>query len=70
MKKNFFCTKTELLSFKITQPLAKLDMVSWMIASNGLIFLDGILVGVHLATFLLLFDISELTIAEKNKKFW
>ena len=33
-----FCTKTELLNFKITLPLAKLDMVVSMLVSNGLIF--------------------------------
>ena len=40
----FFCTKTELLNFKITLPLAKLDMISSRLVSNGLIFSDDILV--------------------------
>ena len=42
VKKNFFCAKTELLNFKITLPLAKLDMVGSMLVSNGLIFSDDI----------------------------
>ena len=33
-----FCTRTELLSFEITLPLAKLGMVSPRLVSNGLIF--------------------------------
>ena len=33
-----FCTKTEFLNFKITLPLAKLDMVDSRQVSNGLIF--------------------------------
>ena len=37
-----FCTKTELLNFKITLPLAKLDMVGSMLVSNALIFSDDI----------------------------
>ena len=36
------CTETELLNFKITLPLAKLDMVSSRLVSYGLIFLDDI----------------------------
>ena len=31
------CTKTEFLNFKFTQPLAKLDMDSSRLVSNGLI---------------------------------
>ena len=33
-----FCIKIELINFKITVPLAKLDMVSSKLVSNGLIF--------------------------------
>ena len=33
-----FCTKTELLTFKITLTLAKVDMVGSNLVSNGLIF--------------------------------
>ena len=33
-----FCTKTELLIFKITLTLAKVDMVGSNLVSNGLIF--------------------------------
>ena len=37
-----FCTKTELLNFKITLPLAKLYIVSLKLLSNGLFFSDDI----------------------------
>ena len=37
-KEELFCTKTELLNFKFTLPLAKLDMVGSRLVSNGLIF--------------------------------
>ena len=37
-EEEFFCIKTELLNFKITLPLAKLDMVGSRLVSNGLIF--------------------------------
>ena len=33
-----FCPKTELLTFKITLTLAKVDMVGSNLVSNGLIF--------------------------------
>ena len=35
-----FCTKTDLLNFKLTLPLAKLVMVGVRLVSNGLIFSD------------------------------
>ena len=35
-----FCTKTDLLNFKITLQLAKLDMAGSRLVSNGLIFSD------------------------------
>ena len=59
-----FCTKTEFLNFKITLPLAKLDMIGSRLVSNGLIFSDDI----QLVTFLLLSEISELSIRAKTKK--
>ena len=34
-EKEFFCLKTELLKFKITLPLAKLEMVGSMSVLNG-----------------------------------
>ena len=49
-----FCTNAELLSFKITLPLAKLDMVNSKLVSNGLIFSGDIPVGTQLVTSLLL----------------
>ena len=60
-EEEFFCTKTELLSFKITLPLTKLDMVGSRLVSNGLIFSCGTLVNIQLVTFLLLSNVSELT---------
>ena len=38
MKKIFFCTETDLLNFKITLPLAKLDIVNSRLVSNCLVF--------------------------------
>ena len=66
----FFGTKTELLDFKFTLPLAKLDMVGSRLVSNGLIFSDGISVNIQLVTFLLLSHIMELSIGTKTRKFW
>ena len=57
-----FCTKTELLIFKFTLPLAKLDIVSSRPVLNGLIFLDDISIDIQLVTFLLLSNIRELSI--------
>ena len=45
MKKNF-CTKTELLNFTITQPLARLGMVCSRLVSNDLIFSGDIIVDI------------------------
>ena len=65
-----FCIKIELLNFKIIQPIAKLDMVGSKLVSNGLIFLDDILFNIQLVILLLLFNITELNIRAKTKKFW
>ena len=46
------CTKTELLNFKFTLSLVKLDMVFSTLVSNGLIFSDDIPVDTQLVTFL------------------
>ena len=69
MKKKFFCTKTELLNFKFTLPLTKLDMVGSRLLSNGLILSDDIDVNIHLVTFLLLSNIRELSIGQKLEIF-
>ena len=71
-EEEFFCTKTELLNFKIkiTLPLAKLDMVSSRLVSNGLIFSDDTPVDIQLATFLLQSNISELSTGAKTKKLY
>ena len=68
MKKSF-CTKTELSDFKITLPLAKLDMVGSRLLSDCLIFSDDIPVDIQSITFLLLSNIIELTIKAKSEKF-
>ena len=39
-KEELYCTQTELLHFKVTQPLAKLDLVGSRLISNGLSFLN------------------------------
>ena len=64
-----FCTKTELLNFKFTLPLAKLDIVGSRLVSNGLVFSDDIPVIIQLVTFLLLCNIRKLRIETKTRKF-
>ena len=64
-----FCTKTELLNFKFTLPLAKLDIVGSRLVSNGLVFSDDTPVNIQLVTFLLLCNIRELRIETKTRKF-
>ena len=49
--KKFFALK-QLLNFKITLPLAKLDMVGSRLVSNCLVLLDDILVVIQKVTFL------------------
>ena len=66
MKKNF-CTETELLNFSITLPLAKFIMVGERLLSNGLTFLGNTPPDIQLVTFLLLSDVSELSIGAKIK---
>ena len=65
-----FCTKTELLDFKVTLPLAKVDMVSSRLLLNGFIFSGDIPVSMQLVTFLLLSNVSKLSVGAKTKKFW
>ena len=69
MKKKFFALKIKLLNFKVTLPLAKLDVVGSRLVSYGLIFSDEILVDIQLVTLLLLSNIIELSIVAKIKKF-
>ena len=69
MKKNFFFTKTELLNFKFTLPLVKLDIVGSKPVSNGLIFSDDIPVNIQLVTFFFLSNIRELSNGTKTRKF-
>ena len=63
-EEELFSTKAELLKFKITLALAKLDMVGSRLISSGLKFLHNILVNTQLVNFLLLSNISELSIGE------
>ena len=67
-KEELFCT--ELLNFKFTVSLAKLDMVKQRLVSNGFIFSDDIPVDIQIVTVLLLSNISELSIETKTRKFW
>ena len=67
-EEELFSTKTELLNFKITQSLAKLDIVGSRLESNDLIFSDGIPVYIQLVTFLLLSNNSELSTGTKTTK--
>ena len=69
MKKNFFCTKRELLNFNINLPLAKLDIVGSKLVSNSLISSDDIPVDIRSVTFLLLSNNRELNIGAKTRKF-
>ena len=69
MKKCFINTKIELLHFKITLTLAKLDMVGSRLVLIGLIFSNGILVDIQLVS-LLLSNIRELNMKAKTRKFW
>ena len=65
-----FFTKTKLLDFKVTLPLAKVDMVSSRLLLNGFIFSGDIPVSMQLVTFLLLSNVSKLSVGAKTKKFW
>ena len=67
-RRRTFCTKTVLLNLKNTLPLGKLDMIRSRLVPNGLIFSDDIPVDIQLVTFLLLYNISELSIGAKTKK--
>ena len=66
----FFCTKTELLNFKVTLPLSKSGIIISRLVSNGLIFSGDIPVDVQLVTFLFLSNIMELNIGRKARKIW
>ena len=67
-EEEFVCAKTELLNFRFTLPLAKLDMIVARLVSNGLIFSGDDPVDIQLVTFLLLSDVKELSIGAKTKK--
>ena len=69
-EEDIFCIKSELLNFKITLPLAKLDMdmVSSRLISNDLIFSNDILVNSQLVTYILCSNVGELNIGAKTKK--
>ena len=67
-KEEFFCTGTELLNFRFTLPLAKLEMIGARLVLNGLAFSGDAPVDIQLVTFLLLSNVSELSIETKTKK--
>ena len=62
------CTKTELLNFNPSLPLANLVMVGVRLTSNGLTFLGDTPVDIQLVTFLLLSNISKSSIGAKAKE--
>ena len=68
-EEKFFCTKMDLLNFMLTLTLAKLDMVSTQLGSNGLILLGNTPVNIQLITFLLLSNVSELNTGAETKRF-
>ena len=57
-----------MLNFKVTLILAKLDMFGSRLILNDLIFSGDILVDIQLVSFLLLCNVSELSIGEETKK--
>ena len=61
MKRNSFFTKIELLNFKITLLLAKLDIVGSRPVSNYLIFSGDIRVDIQSLTFSLLSILGKLS---------
>ena len=50
----FFCTKTELLNFKLLRPFAKSVRVGARLTSNGLISLAGTPVGIQPVPFIVI----------------
>ena len=66
MKKNLIALKQSCQIFMLTLPLAKLDMISARLFLN---FLGDIPVDFPLLNFLLLFNISELSVRAKTKIF-
>ena len=68
MEKNFFCARTELLNFRLTLRLAKLDMIGAKLVSKGLILSRDAPIDIQLVTFLLLSNVKELSIGAKTKK--
>ena len=67
MKISIFALK-HLVNFKITLPLAKLDMVSSRLVSNGVIFSGDTIVDILLVSYLLLASVSELSVGARTKK--
>ena len=67
MKKNSFCTKTELVNFEITLPAAKFHLVGSRLVSKALIFSNDILADIQVITFLLLSNIRERSIGANTR---
>ena len=65
-EEELFCTRTELLNFTITLPLAKFDTIGSRFVLSHLKFSGNISVDIQSVTFLLLFNINELSIGGKN----
>ena len=58
----FFGTKTELLDFKFTLPLAKLDMAGSRLVSNRLIFSDDVSVNIQYEVDKLVYQLQILSL--------
>ena len=63
------CIKTELLNFKLNQLLARYVMIRIRLVWNLLIFSRNTLVNTHFVTFLLLPNVSELSILQNLRNF-
>ena len=67
MKENILASK-QLLNCNFTLPSAKLDMVVSRLVSNGLVFSDNTPVDIHVVTFILLCNTTELSTGAKTRK--
>ena len=70
-EQELFCTKKQLLVFKILLYFPKLNFIGEKTKPNSLTFSKDILVDIQSVTFLLLLsNVNELSIGEKTKKLW
>ena len=67
-EETLICTKKELLNFKFTLPLGKLDIVGSRPVLTCLVFYDDIPVDIQSVSFALLSNIRKLSIGVKARK--